>query len=191
MRQMFTIPALLLALPVLAQDTYKVDPVHSEVGFKVRYLVGKTAGSFGKFSGTVVFDDKKIDRSSVQFEIDAASISTNNEGRDKHLRTPDFFDVAKFPTLSFKSVSVKEVAKGKLAVTGDFTLRGVTKRITVPVTSLGATLNPRSQKVMAAWNGAFTIQRKDFGMAYGLTDAANVVVGNDVDIELNIIAEKQ
>lgn len=191
MRQLFTIPALLFALPVLAQDTYKVDAVHSEVGFKVRYLVGRTAGSFGKFQGTVVFDEKKVAGSSVLLEIDAASVNTNNEARDKHLRAADFFDVAKFPTLSFKSTDVKEVAKGKLSVTGDFTLRGITRRITVPVTSLGATLNPRSGKVMAAWQASFTIQRKDFGMAYGLSDAASVVVGNDVEIELNIIGEKQ
>lgn len=189
MRHLFLLPVL--ALSLAAQDTYKVDPVHSEVTFKVRYLVGKTAGSFSRFGGTVVMDEKAIAKSSVQITVEAGSVSTNNEARDKHLRTADFFDVEKFPTFTFTSVAVKEVGKGKLQVTGDFTMRGVTKRITVPVASLGATLNPRNQKVMAAWQTAFTIQRKDFGISYGLTDAANVVVGNDVDIDMTILAEKQ
>ena len=183
--------ALILALPVVAQDIYKVDAAHSEVTFKVRYLVGKVSGSFGTFSGTVVVDERNPAKSSVEFTIQAASINTNNEARDKHLRTADFFDVEKFPTLTFKSVAVKEVAKGKLEVTGDFTLHGVTKRITVPVTNLGASIHPRSQKVNAAFQTAFTIQRKDYGMTYGLTDAASVVVGNDVEIELTVLGEKQ
>lgn len=183
--------ALVLSLPAAAQDTYKVDAAHSEVTFKVRYLVGKVSGSFGAFSGTVVVDEQDPAKSSVDFTIQAASINTNNEARDKHLRTADFFEVEKHPTLTFKSVSVKEVAKGKLEVTGDFTLRGVTKRITVPVSNLGASIHPRSQKVNAAFQTAFTIQRKDYGMNYGLTDAANIVVGNEVDIELTILAEKQ
>ena len=183
--------ALILALPAAAQDTYKVDAIHSEVTFKVRYLVGKVSGSFGAFSGTVVVDEQNPAKSSVDFTIQATSINTNNEARDKHLRAADFFEVEKFPTLSFKSVAVKEVAKGKLEVTGDFTLRGVTKRITVPVTNLGASIHPFSKKVNAAFQTAFTIQRKDYGMAYGLTDAANIVVGNDVEIELTILAEKQ
>lgn len=183
--------ALILFAPLAAQDTYKVDAVHSEVGFKVRYLVGRVSGSFGKFSGSVVVDEKVPAQSKVEFTVDAASVNTNNEARDKHLRTADFFDVEKFPTLSFKSVAVKEVAKGKLEVTGDFTLHGVTKRITVPVTNLGATLNPRSKKVNAAFSATFTIARKEFGMVYGLTDAANVVVGDEVEISLTILAEKQ
>ncbi len=182
---------MFLALPMQAQDTYKVDPVHSEVGFKVRYLVGKTAGVYSKFSGIITLDEKDLSKSKVEVTVEAASITTHNEARDKHLRTPDFFDVEKFPTLSFKSVAVKEVAKGKLEVTGDFTMRGVTKRITVPVANLGASVHPRSKKAMVAFSAAFTVQRKDYGVSYGLADAGNVVVSNDVDIELTLLAEKQ
>ncbi len=186
------LPVLALtALPALAQtSTYKVDSVHSEVGFKVRYLVGKTAGAFSKYTGTVMVDDKDVTKSRVELTVDAASVNTNNEARDKHLRTADFFDVEKHPTLSFTSVAVKEVAKGQLEVTGDFTLRGVTKRITVPVKSLGATINPRTKQTAVAFESAFTIARKDYGVSYGLADAGNVVVGNEVEILLTILANK-
>ncbi len=187
-----SIAALILAVtPAFAQvSTYSVDGYHSEVGFKVRYLVGKTAGSFSKYGGTLKVDEKDITKSSVEVTVDAASVNTNNEARDKHLRTPDFFDVEKFPTLSFKSVAVRQLAPGKLEVTGDFTLRGVTKRITVPVTSLGATTHPMTKKTVAAFETSFTIARKDYGVSYGLADAANVVVGNEVDINLTIFANK-
>lgn len=192
MRSMLVIPALILAAsPAFAQvTTYKVDNIHSEVGFKVRYLVGKTAGAFSKYSGTVQVDEKDVTKSSVEVVVEAASVNTNNEARDKHLRTADFFDVEKFPTLSFKSTGVREVSKGKLGVTGDFTLRGVTKRITVPVSSLGATINPRTKQTAVAFDATFTIARKDFGVSYGLADAANVVVGNEVEIQLTILANK-
>jgi len=168
-----------------------VDPVHSELTFKVRYLVGKVSGSFGQFAGTVIVDEPTHAKSSVNFTVQAASIHTNNEARDRHLRTPDFFDVTKFPTLTFQSVSVRPLSKERLEVTGDFTLRGVTKRMTVPVIHLGTSLHPRTQKRMIAFQTAFTILRKDFGMTYGLTDAANLVVGNDVDVELTVLAEAQ
>lgn len=186
------LPTLILAtLPTFAQvSTYAVDGYHSEVGFKVRYLVGKTAGSFSKYGGTLKVDERDITKSSVEVTVDAASVNTNNEARDKHLRTPDFFDVEKFPTLYFKSVAVRQIAPGKLEVTGDFTLRGVTKRITVPVTSLGSSVHPMTKKTMAAFETSFTIARKDYGVSYGLADAANVVVGNEVDIHLTILANK-
>ncbi|MFN7959028.1 MAG: YceI family protein [Holophagaceae bacterium] len=176
----------LAALPALAQDVYKIDPVHSEVSFKIRHLLAKTSGRFTKFGGTIKVDTADISKSSVEVSIDAASINTDNEGRDKHLKTADFFDVEKFPTITFKSTSVKEVAKGKLEVTGDFTLRGVTKRITFPITAAGTQPGMKPGTVVAGFiDGALTINRNDYGIKYGPG-----VLGDEVAISLNIEAGK-
>ncbi len=188
MRAMFRtlVPALLLALPLAAQDSYKIDAVHSEISFKVRHLVAKTSGRFTKFEGTVNVDTKDITKSTVEVKIDAASVNTDNEGRDKHLRTADFFDVEKFPAITFKSTGVKEVSKGMLEVTGDFTMRGVTKRITFPITNAGTRAGMRPGSVVAGFiDGALKIKRQDFGITYGPG-----VLGDDIEISLNIEAGK-
>ncbi len=132
------LPLLLAAvLPASAQDVYKIDAVHSQVGFRIRHVVAKVSGRFAKFEGAIKVDTKDVSKSSVEVTIDAASISTDNDGRDKHLKGPDFFEVEKFPTITFKSTAVKEVAKGKLEVTGNLTLKGVTKSVTFPITNAG------------------------------------------------------
>jgi len=177
----------LVALPALAQDVYQIDAVHSEVSFKVRHLLAKTSGRFQKFSGTIKLNAADISKSSVDVTIDAASVNTDNEARDKHLRSADFFDTAKYPTITFKSTSVKEVAKGKLEVTGDFTLRGVTKRITIPITNAGTQPGMQPGSVVAGFiDGAVTINRNDYGIKYGPG-----VLGDDVAISLNIEAGKK
>jgi polyisoprenoid-binding protein YceI len=176
----------LTALPALAQDTYKIDPVHSEVSFKIRHLLAKTSGRFTKFGGTIKVDAADMSKSSVEVSIDATSISTDNEGRDKHLKTADFFDVEKHPAIIFKSTSVKEVAKGKLEVTGDFTLRGVTKRVTFPITNAGSQPGMKPGTVVAGFiDGALTVNRNDYGIKYGPG-----ILGDDVAISLNIEAGK-
>jgi polyisoprenoid-binding protein YceI len=176
----------LAALPALAQDTYKIDPVHSEVSFKVRHLLAKVSGRFTKFSGTIKVDPADYSKSSVEVSIEATSINTDNEGRDKHLKSADFFDVEKFPAITFKSTSVKEVAKGKLEVTGDFTLRGVTKRITFPITNAGTQPGMKPGTVVAGFvDGALSINRNDYGIKYGPG-----ILGDDVAISLNIEAGK-
>lgn len=178
--------AALLALPALAQDVYKIDPVHSQVGFKVRHFMAKVSGRFAKFEGTIRIDEKDMSKSSVEVKIDAASINTDNEARDKHLRSADFFEVEKFPAITFKSTAVKEVAKGKLEVTGDLSIRDVTKRVTFPIMNAG-TREVRPGKVVAGFiDGALRINRMEFGVKYG-----PAVVGEDVDIELNVEAGKQ
>jgi len=176
----------LAALPALAQDTYKIDPTHSEVSFKIRHLLAKTSGRFTKFGGTIKVDPADPSKSSVDVSIDAASINTDNEARDKHLKGGDFFEVEKYPVITFKSTSVKEVAKGKLEVTGDFTLRGVTKRITFPITNAGTQPGMKPGTVVAGFiDGALTINRNDYGIKYGPG-----VLGDDVAISLNIEAGK-
>ena len=178
------------ALPALAGDTYRIDPVHSEISFKVRHFLSKTPGHFARFQGTIQIDDKAIDKSSVDVTIDAASISTDNEGRDKHLKSPDFFDVEKFPTITFKSTAVKEVAKGKLEVTGDFTMHGVTKRITFPITNLGTQASPMGVRAGFV-DGALKVNRKDFGVLWNkVLDNGGTMLSDDVDIFLNVEAVK-
>lgn len=176
----------LAALPLAAQDAYKVDPVHSEISFKIRHLLAKTSGRFTKFSGTVKVDTADISKSSVEVSIDAASINTDNEARDKHLKSADFFDVEKFPAITFKSTAVKEVAKGKLEVTGDFTLHGVTKRVTFPITNAGTQPGMQPGTVVAGFvDGALTINRNDFGIK-----TYPGALGDDVAISLNVEAGK-
>lgn len=176
----------LAALPLAAQDTYKIDPVHSEISFKIRHLLAKTSGRFTKFSGTIKVDTADISKSSVEVSIDAASINTDNEKRDAHLKSADFFDVEKFPTLTFKSSAVKEVAKGKLEVTGDFTLHGVTKRITFTITNAGTQAGMQPGSIVAGFiDGAVTINRNDYGIK-----TYPGALGDEVAISLNIEAGK-
>ncbi len=194
-------PASTLALPIVALmlsapsaglmaaipstvDTYKIDSVHSSVGFRVRHLLSKVQGRFGKAEGTVKVDTADITKSSVDVTIDVATVSTNEDKRDAHLKGPDFFDAAKFPTITFKSSAVKEVAKGKLEITGTFTMKGVSKTIVLPVTNLGTAVDPW-KNVVAAFEGAVRINRMDYGVSYGAG-----LVGDDVDVELNIEAKK-
>ena len=182
---LLSVPSVgLLAATPSTVDTYKIDSVHSSVGFRVRHLLSKVQGRFGKAEGTVVVDTKDITKSSVDVTIDVASVSTNEDKRDAHLKGPDFFDAARFPTITFKSTAVKEVAKGKLEVTGTFTMKGVSKTIVLPINNLGTAVDPW-KNVVAAFEGAARINRMDYGVSYGAG-----LVGDDVDIELNIEAKK-
>ena len=187
MRSMFRtlVPALLLVLPLAAQDTYKIDASHSEVAFKVRHILSKTPGRFSKFEGTIVVNAKEVAKSSVDVTIDANSISTDNASRDGHLKSADFFDTAKFPTLTFKSTSVVDKGNGQLEVTGDFTMHGVTKKITVPVMALGATKDPWGN-TRGGWEASFKVNRKDFGIVWNkVLDNGTGMLGDDVEISLN------
>jgi polyisoprenoid-binding protein YceI len=181
------IPAVLtLALPAFSQDVYKIDAVHSQIGFRIRHVVAKVSGRFAKFDGTVKVDPEDITKSSVEVNIDATSISTDNEARDKHLQSPDFFDTGKFPAITFKSTSVKEPAKGKLEVTGNLTIKGVTKQVTIPITNAGTHEGMKPGTVLAGFiDGALKINRNDFNIKYGPG-----ILGDDVDITLDIEAGK-
>ena len=195
----FLLPAfaLVLALPVAALpaaaqtaaaqtvDTYTIDAVHSNVGFRIRHLVSKTAGRFGGIQGKVLVDTKDITKSSVTVSIDTATISTNSEARDNHLKSEDFFDVAKFPAITFQSTTVAQVAEGKLNVTGTFTMHGVAKTITIPVSNLGTTAGMKPGSVVAGFEGAITLKRSDYGMSKMIGP-----LGDEVEVTLNIEAGK-
>lgn len=188
MRRMPTLLTLILSfgLPVLAADAYKIDPAHSEIGFKVRHLgISKVSGRFTRFQGNILLEDKDLPKSSVEVSIEAASINTDNEARDKHLRTPEFFDTDKLPSISFKSVSVRETAPGKLEVTGDFTMHGVTKRVVLPMTALGGAKSPFGD-YRIGFEGALTLNRGDYGIK-----TYPGVIGEEVSISLAVEAIKQ
>jgi len=185
-RTLIVLAGLSIAATLNAQDVYKVDAVHSQIGFKIRHLVAKSSGRFTKFEGAITVDAKDIAKSKVEVTINAASINTDNEARDKHLRGADFFEVDKFPTITFKSTAVKEVEKGKLQVTGDLTMHGVTKSISFPITNAGTRAGMKPGSVVAGFiDGALKINRNDFGIK-----TYPGVLGDDVEISLDIEAGK-
>lgn len=159
-------------------DTFTVDNVHSSVVFKVKHVgVSWVYGRFNDVSGTVIWNADDPTKSSINAEVKATSVDTNSSGRDNHLRGPDFFDVANFPTASFVSNSIKAAGQDKFTVTGDFTMHGVTKPITVTIEKVGLETLPRfgTRLGLAA---EFTIKRSDFGMTYGVDGP----VGDEVTI---------
>ena len=138
MKKLSTVAAVLATLAfssgaAQAASTYTADKAHSSVGFSVRHMMTQVRGSFGDFTGTIVKDDANLAGASVEFKIQATSVDTANEMRDKHLRTEDFFFVEKFPEITFKSTKIEKVSDTEYKATGEFTMRGVTKVLTLPV----------------------------------------------------------
>lgn len=164
---------------------YKIDKNHSAIGFEVQHMgLVNVPGYFTDFSGEVSYDAKDLTKSSVEFSAKTASVDTRVTGRDKHLNSPDFFDSKKFPEMTFKSTKVKKKGK-KLMVTGDFTLRGVTKSITIPVNIAGFADGRRGSKIMGVASETM-IDRSDYGVNYGIGRS----VSKDVRVILNIEAGK-
>jgi polyisoprenoid-binding protein YceI len=187
-KHVFTILAVFLSLcfagVALGTDTYIVDRSHTTVGFTVRHLlISKVRGKFNDFSGTIVYDENDVTKSSMQGTIQAASIDTDHEKRDKHLRSPDFFDVANHPEITFTS---KRVVKenDRLVLVGDLTMRGATKEVRIPFAITGKIKDPQGN-TMIGFEAILRIDRQDFGIAYSRTmDNGGLVVGNEVNIEL-------
>jgi polyisoprenoid-binding protein YceI len=165
----------------------RVYTAHSSVGFKVRHFFAKATGNFRQFEGTIQFDPAQPERASVEATIQTTSIDTANEGRDKHLRSADFFDVEKFPTLTFKSTKVEKKGE-ELLVTGDLTIKGVTKSVTFPIEFHGAGPTPWGAQ-SAGFSAELKIDRKDFGVTWNKAlDQGGTVLGDDVAISLEIEA---
>jgi polyisoprenoid-binding protein YceI len=184
----------LVALPLLAQapssETFSVDKNHSMATFKVRHMVSNVVGQFRDFTADVNLDRANPAKSSVNFTIQATSIDTGNANRDTHLRSPDFFDVEKFPTISFKSTSVTAKSKNDFDVTGDLTMHGVTKRVTLPVTFLGFAKTPKGEK--AGFELETTLNRKDFGVIWNKSlDEGGMLLGDDVKVSINLEMDKK
>ncbi|MGL6236910.1 MAG: YceI family protein [Segniliparus sp.] len=168
-------------IPGLAQGTWTIDPVHSEVTATVRHLgVAKVRANFAEFSGTITVAEDGTP--SVSADIAVASIDTKNEARDNHLKSADFFDVATYPTATFRSTSVRQDGDGYL-VGGDFTLHGVTQPVELRLEVGGVAQNPQSGAPVAGFSATTTIERSDFGV-----NAAQGLVGEKVAIALEIEA---
>lgn len=165
-------------------DTYVVDSTHTTVGFTVRHLViNKVRGKFNAFTGTIVYDEKDVTKSSLQGTIQASSIDTDHEKRDKHLRSPDFFDAAGHPEITFKSKRVEQDGDGLILV-GDLTMRGTTKEIRIPFEITGKIKDPWG-KMRIGFEATLRINRQAFGISYSKTmDNGGLIVGNRVNIEL-------
>jgi polyisoprenoid-binding protein YceI len=176
-----------IAGPARASD-FNVDPTHSSVGFQIHHLVGKVNGNFTDFSGDFTFDEKKPTASTVEFTAKATSINTQNDKRDKHLRSSDFFDVEKFPTLSFKSTKVTPAGKNKYKLAGDLTIHGVTKPATF-VLEFGGIVKDPWNNIRAGFTATTKLNRKDFGLVWNKTlDTGGFMLGDDVDVTLQIEA---
>ncbi|MBX6364807.1 MAG: YceI family protein [Gemmatimonadetes bacterium] len=170
-----------------ATERYDIDPNHSYVGFSVRHMmVSNVRGKFTKFSGTIELDPQDVTRSRVEVTVDAASVDTEVARRDADLRSENFFDVARFPTITFVGKRVEKTADG-LAVVGDLTLHGVTKEVRVPFELSGPLPAPQGRKRLGA-QATFRIKRQDFGLLYNRVVEGAQVVGDDVKIELEIEA---
>ena len=181
-------------LPVLAMaSTWKIDPDHSNIGFKVRHLmVSNVRGNFEKHSGTVNIDDRDITKSKVEISIDAASINTNVAKRDAHLRSADFFDVAKYPTITFVSRKVARAGADKLRVTGDLTIHGVTREVVLDVDGPTRESKDPWGNIRRGASASTTINRKDFGLTWNKAlETGGVLVGDDITITLEIEMVKE
>lgn len=178
-----------LALPAFAfASTWTIDPDHSNVGFKVRHLmVSNVKGGFDKHTGTVDINDKDITKSKVEVSVDTNSINTNVQKRDEHLRSADFFDVAKFPTMTFFSKKVAKSGKDKLKITGDLTLHGVTKQVVLDVEGPSKESKDPWGNIRKGATATTKINRKDFGLVWNAAlETGGVVVGEEITITLEI-----
>ena len=177
---------LLFAQPALASN-WDLDASHSQVGFSVRHMmVSNTRGKFSKVTGTLALDDKDITKSVVNVDIETASIDTDDQKRDDHLRNEDFFDVKKFPKMTFKSKKV-EKSGDKLLVTGDLTIKGTTKPVVLTVESFTPEVKDPWGGVRKGATATAKINRKDFGLTWNKAlEAGGLAVGEEISIQLDL-----
>ncbi|MBS2037487.1 YceI family protein [bacterium] len=182
--------AVLAATPTFGElSTYTVDSTHSSVGFSIRHLVGDVEGRFREFSGIIKYDPQNIQASSVQFAVRASSISTDNEERDQHLKGAEFFEVDKFPTLSFQSKAVKPRGAGKMDVFGMLTIKGVSKAVQVPCT---VPVGPGFKGEVIGVFADLVINREDYGIIWNSKlDRGGTALGDEVRIRIRVEGEKQ
>ena len=190
----FALAALTLAAvasPAAAQ-TWKIDGAHSTAQFTVRHMmVSNVHGRFGKVEGTVVYDGKNIGGVQVDATIDATTITTDNEKRDAHLRSADFFDAAAFPTITFKSKRVEVLGAGRFKLIGDLTMRGTTKEVVLDAEGPTAPVNAQGSERIGV-TATTTLNRHDYGVSWSRTmDGGGYVVGDDVKVTIELELIKQ
>jgi polyisoprenoid-binding protein YceI len=183
-RTLAALTALVPALALAAPTAWNIDPAHTQANFTVRHLViSNVRGEFRRTSGVVKLDDQDPTRSSVEAIIDAASIHTREDKRDAHLRSADFFDVERYPKITFKSSKVEKAGEG-YKVTGDLTMHGVTRAVVLDVTSLTPEIKDPMGKARRGLSARTTVDRRDFGLNWSKMVEAGPVVGNEVKIEI-------
>ena len=172
------------------RGTWEADPAHSTFEFVARHaMVTKVRGKFTDFEVTINADPENIEASSVEVRIRVASLNTHNEQRDAHLRSEDFFDVARWPEIVFRSTAVEEIDDNALTVSGDLTIRDVTKRITVPVDFTGISDDPVAKIRRAGFAGGRRLDRRDFGLQWNVPlDTGGVLVSEKITIEFEVSA---
>jgi polyisoprenoid-binding protein YceI len=180
---------VLSATTAFAQtSSWTIDKNHTQVDFQIRHAaVSNVRGSIGNVTGTVIWDEKDLSKASVNATIDTTTVTTNNEARDKHLKSPDFFNVEKFPTMTFKSTSVAR-ADGKLKVIGDLTLAGVTKSVTLDVDGPSAPVKGMQGGLVTGFSATGTIKRSDFGFG---SKFGEPVLGDEVKFTIDVEADQK
>jgi polyisoprenoid-binding protein YceI len=175
----------------MAAENWSFDVVHSSVNFWVRHLlVSKVHGRFAKWTGTLVFDEQAPENSRVEIEIDVASIDTKEPQRDTHLRSADFFDVEKYPTLKFASTKVEKTGDSEFKLTGDLTMHGVTHAVTLDVEYGGRMKHPQMGE-RAGFTARGSLNRKDWGITWNQAlDAGGLALSDKVDLHIEIEAVK-
>ena len=191
MNRLTSLLALALLLPATAAAdpvVYRVDADHSGINFKIRHFVSNVSGRFRDFAGAIRYDKQNPAASSVEFTVKAASIDTASNDRDEDLRSANFFEVAKYPTLTFTSTRVVAKDADTLEVTGSLTMHGVTREITFPVQILGTVSVPGGEK--AGFAAAFTVNRKEFGLNWNNILDSGPVLGDEVRVSIEVEADR-
>lgn len=182
-----------MAVPALAADQWEIDSRHSQASFSIRHMmVSNVRGTISSIKGSANYDGKNVKELNVNAEMDVNSINTADADRDKHLKGPDFFDVAKYPTITFKSDKVVQDANGKFKLVGDLTMHGVTKKVELAVDGPTSIIKDPHGKERVGASATTRVNRQDFGIKYNSAlDGGGLALGNDVDITLDIEMTKQ
>lgn len=180
------------ATPTATRTTWTLDPAHTSVEFSAKHMMVSTVrGKFATVTGTIVEDEANLANSTVEVEIDAASLDTRNDQRDTHLRSADFLDSENFPAITFKSTKIEPISADELKVTGDLTVRGTTRPVTLDATINGRGKSPWGQEV-AGISLTGTLNRKDFGLNWNVAlETGGVLVSDKIKIDIEVEAIKQ
>jgi polyisoprenoid-binding protein YceI len=182
-----TLVAILAVPSPAAVTTWQIDPAHTAAGFSVKHMMISTVrGQFKGVTGTVNWDDQDISKSSVDVTIDANTVDTGEPKRDADLKSANFFDVAHYPTITFKSAKIEKISAAKMKVTGDLTIRGITKPVVLDVEGPSGAIKDPYGNTRVALNATTTINRMDYGVKWNAKLDAGVVVGDDVNINIDL-----
>jgi polyisoprenoid-binding protein YceI len=176
------------ATPQTMTSTWKIDPVHSVAEFKIRHMmISNVKGQFTAVAGVATLDEADVTKSRIEASVDAASVNTRDTQRDAHLKSADFFDVEKFPTLSFKSTHVNRTGDGELAVTGDLTIHGVTREVVFAVEGPTPPAKDPWGNTRVGLSATTKISRKDYGLTWNAgLETGGILVGDDVTVTLDV-----